>query len=34
MNIINEELNLGEFDDDPNNDEENNEDQDSILMLF
>ena len=34
MNIINEELNLDEFDDDPNNDEENNEDQDSILMLF
>ena len=34
MNIINEELNLGEFDDDHNNDEENNEDQDSILMPF
>ena len=34
MNIINEELNLDEFDDDPYNDEENNEDQDSILMLF
>ena len=34
MNIINEELNLDEFDDDPNNDEKNNEDQDSILMLF